>query len=132
MLFKLGFGFLADRLGAVRASSVYLLIGLTGTLLMTFFRAVPFLMIAGPAMYSANFSVATVGVSLITQRTAKDRYAEVYSRLTILATSTYALMTTFYGFLSDRFNSYQPGMYIVICLSLTGLIMIHFLDRKAQ
>ena len=132
MLFKLGFGFLAEKLGAVKASSAYLLIGLTGTILMTFFRSVPLLMIMGPALYSANFSVSTVGSSLLAQKVAKDRYADVYSRQTILATSSYAVMTTVYGFLCDRFSSYQPGLFVVITLSVIGLVLIQVLDRRTD
>ena len=132
MMFKLGFGFLSDRVGATRAASLYLLIGLSGTVCMAFFRSVPRLMLMGPALYAANFSVSTVGSSVLAQKVAKDRYADVYSRQTILTTSSYALMTTIYGMLFDRSGSYQPGLIVVICLSVTGLVLLNILDRKTS
>lgn len=131
-VFKFIFGFLADRIGAMKACSIYLLLGLGGTCCMTFLFKTPFFMILGAALYSANFSISTVGMSLLTQKVAKENYANVYSKLSIFMTSSYALMTSFYGFLSDRFGGYLPSLYIMIGLSIFGFIMIQVLDRKTK
>ena len=131
-LFKFVYGFVADRLGAIKASVMYLLIGLTGTALMTFMRSVPALMLGGAALYAANFSISTVGLSLLSQRAAKDNYADVYSKATICATSAYAVMTTFFGFLSDRTGSYQMSLFVVMLLAVSGILLVVLIGRKTK
>ena len=111
---------------------MYLLIGLTGTALMAFLRSVPALMLGGAALYAANFSISTVGLSLLSQKAARDNYADVYSKVTICATSAYAVMTTFYGFLTDRTGNYQMSLFTVMLLAVSGLLLVVLIGRKTK
>ena len=130
-LFKLCFGFIADHIGSIKAVILYIFFGFTGTVLMAFFRSVPILMALGAGMYSANFSISTIGTSLLTQKAAGDNYADVYSKLTVFTTASYAIMTTVYGKLFDLTGTYQICLFIVMTLSMIGLLMIQLLNKKS-
>ena len=90
----------------------------------------PALMLGGAALYAANFSISTVGLSLLSQKAARDNYADVYAKATICATSAYAVMTTFYGFLTDHTGSYQMSLFAVMLLAVSGLFLVLLIGRK--
>ena len=96
------------------------------------FTANPVLIRAGAAFYGAYFSLSTVALSMLVQMVAKDRYAEVYSRMVIFTSSSYALSVSLYGMLFDATGSYKPALVLILVLTGLSVVLALALDRKTK
>lgn len=132
MLFKIVFGFAADRFSVTKAVLVWLAFSLTGILTLLFLRSVPAALLCGAALYAADFSNSTIAGPLIIQKIAKDSYSEVYPRVALFNTLSYALMTSGYGFLFDATGSYTVSLLTAAALAATAFVLTMRLDRHLR
>lgn len=130
--FKLIHGWIADRTSPYVSTILCCSIALSGALILLLFASTPFMMIAGAFLYGSCFSCSTVGTSLLTQRAAGDDYAKVYSRITMFASTSYALATSVYGLIRDAAGSYTPSLALVCVFSCCALFMIMMLYRTEK
>ena len=130
--FKLIHGTLADVTTPFLSSTLCSVIGFIGTLSLLLFHGSATMMLAGAFLYGAYFSVSTVGISLLSQSIAKERYGEVYSRITMFSTVAYALSLSVYGMIRDFAGSYLPSLGLVIVLSCLAIICTRLLKKSVQ
>ncbi|MBR0130205.1 MAG: MFS transporter [Firmicutes bacterium] len=131
-VWKLVFGFIADRLGYVRTSVGYLAMNIAACLIMVFFSGSKIAIIAGTCIYAAAFSLNTVGLPILIQGVAKERFAEVFANATMVQTIFYALFTTLFGTISDKAGSYIPCLLMVIVFSAIGMVMFAIVGKKTH
>ena len=129
MLFKIAFGFAADRFSVTKAVLVWLAFNFTGLVTILFLRSVPAALLCGAALYAADFSNSTIAGPLIIQKVAKDRYSEIYPRVALFNTLSYALMTSGYGFLLDASGSYTLSLIVAISFAAIAFVLTLRLDR---
>ena len=129
MLFKIAFGFAADRFSVTKAVLVWLTFNLTGLAALLFLRSIPAALLCGAALYAADFSNSTIAGPLIIQTVAKDRYSEIYPRVALFNTLSYALMTSGYGFLLDATGSYTLSLIVAISFAAIAFVLTLRLDR---
>ena len=129
MLFKIAFGFAADRFSVTKAVLVWLAFNFTGLVTILFLRSVPAALLCGAALYAADFSNSTIAGPLIIQKVAKDRYSEIYPRVALFNTLSYALMTSGYGFLLDASGSYPLSLIVAISFAAIAFVLTLRLDR---
>ncbi|MBR0139822.1 MAG: MFS transporter [Firmicutes bacterium] len=113
---KLVYGFLADRAGAVKANLIYIGFSILACVLLITLTAIPTGIILAVSIYPAIFSVTTVGMPTMIQQIAKERYAEVYATANMIQTLAYAGITSTYGVISDRAGGYIPCLMIAIAM----------------
>ena len=130
IVFKLVYGFASDRLNPVYVAMAWSLIGAAGTVLMLLFAANGVLIRAGAALYGAYFSLSTVALSMLVQMVAKDRYAEVYSRMVIFTSMAYALSVSVYGMSYDLLGSYTPALVLILCITVLSVVLALMLQRR--
>ena len=131
-LWKLLFGFLAEKLGAAKTSAAYFAVNIAACLLLSMFTGSKPAIILGTCLYATVFSLATVGLPVLIQEVAKDRFAEIYANCTMIQTICYALYTTVFGTISDKAGNYVPCLLLVIAFSTLGIVMFTIAGRKKQ
>ena len=100
--------------------------------LILLFAANGLLIRAGAAMYGSFFSLSTVALSMLTQKVAGDRYAEVYSKLVIFTSTAYALSVSLYGLFYDLTGSYRPALIFIIVMALSSIVLSLLLKKKTD
>jgi len=132
-VWKIVYGILADRVGAVKSCLIYLGITIAACLMLMTLTKIPAGIIAAVCLYPAAFSVSTVGMPTIVQNVAKERYGEVFATVNMLQTIGYATFTSLYGVISDRAGAYLPCLMIVIvCAVLCGFTCIFSEKGRAE
>ena len=129
IIFKLCYGFASDRVNPILVSIVWAIIGTVGTCLILLFAANGLLIRTGAAMYGSFFSLSTVALSMLTQKVAGDRYAEVYSKLVIFTSTAYALSVSLYGLFYDLTGSYRPALIFIIVMALSSIVLSLLLKK---
>ncbi len=130
---KLLLGSLADRMAPIPATRLFVITGAVGTAILFFLRSSEVFALLGACLYGFYFAASTVGIAMMTQAIAKERYSEIYSRITMCNSLAYALSMTAYGFLKDAFSSYSPALLIILCtsaISVTLNILLHRMSTK--
>ncbi len=117
-VWKLVYGFLADRIGPIRSCLVYVGLSITSCVLLITLTRLPAGIIMGVSLYPVAFSISTVGMPTIIMKVAKERYAEVYATANMVQAISYATMTSVYGVISDKAGNYIPCIMMVFCFAL--------------
>ncbi|MBO5504481.1 MAG: MFS transporter [Lachnospiraceae bacterium] len=128
--FKFVIGYLADRLGAVRASQLMLAVELTGIVLMFFVlgsvSSGAALMAAG-FLFGSSYSFGAVGMSLVTRRIyGGKQYGSAYAVTAMVGNVSNALAIAAIGYAYDFLHSYRPVAAVLIlmvasCIALLGI-----------
>ncbi len=130
IIFKLVYGAACDRVNPIYVSILWAVIGIAGTAMMFISAGNGLLVRAGAFLYGTFFSLSTVALSQLTQRVAGDGYAEVYSRLVIFTTSSYALSVSLFGAIYDLSGSYLPALAAVIAFAALSIVLSLRLNKK--
>ena len=130
IIFKLIYGFVSDRVNPIYVSVAWTAIGTVGTVLILLFAANGALIRTGALLYGAFFSLSTVAMTMLVQFVAKDRYAEVYSRMVIFTSMAYALSVSLYGMAYDFMGSYTPALIMVLGVAALSVVLALTLKRK--
>ncbi len=131
-VWKLVYGYIADRLGYVRTSVAYMGMNIIACLILLFFSGSRIAIIAGTCIYAAAFSLNTVGLPILLQGVAKERFAEIFANCTMVQTIFYAMFTTLFGTISDKAGSYMPCLLMVICFSAIGMVMFMVIGKRTH
>ncbi|MBR2990751.1 MAG: MFS transporter [Solobacterium sp.] len=132
MTFKIIFGFIADRISVTRTIRIYMTLCTAGIIALLFMRTVPVILMIGAALYATDFSNSTIGGPLIMQKIAKDRYSEVYPKVAIFNTLSYALMTSAYGLLKDASGSYTLPLIVAVTICAGALVLNEVLGKHME
>ena len=132
IIFKLCFGYASDRINPILVAVVWAVIGTVGTATILLFAGNGLLIRAGAGMYGAFFSLSTVALSMLTQKVAGDRYAEVYAKLVIFTATSYALSVSLYGLLYDLTGSYRPALIFIIAMAILSIFLSLILKKKTD
>ena len=132
IIFKLCFGYASDRINPILVAVVWAVIGTVGTATILLFAGNGLLIRAGAGMYGAFFSLSTVALSMLTQKVAGDRYAEVYAKLVIFTATAYALSVSLYGMLYDLTGSYRPALILIIAMAILSIFLSLILKKKTD
>jgi MFS family permease len=131
-VWKLLYGFFIEKIGLVKSTVLYLCINMAGSALILGLNKVPAAFIAGVSMYATAFGISTVGCTIMLQKIAKERYAEVYATMNLVQTLGYAFFTWAYGSISDKAGNYLPCLIIAIAASACCAVVFTMLGRKAE
>lgn len=130
--FKFLHGILADATSPFLAATLCSIIGFTGTACLLLFHNTGAMMLIGSFLYGSYFSVSAVAIALLSQKIARERYGEVYARVTMFSTTAYALSLSVYGIIRDAAGSYMPSLMLVLALSALAILMTRLLKKSAQ
>lgn len=129
-VWKLLYGFFIDKIGLVKSTVLYLGINMAGSALILGLNNVPAAFLAGVSMYATAFGISTVGCTIMLQKIAKERYAEVYATMNLVQTLGYAFFTWAYGSISDKAGNYLPCLIIAIAASACCAVIFNLLERR--
>ncbi len=115
-VWKLLYGFVIEKAGIIKGTIFYLAISFTGSILLVTLHGYRGAILAGVSLYATVFGISTVGCTVLTQKIAGDRYAEIYAKMSLVQAIFYALFTWVYGSLSDAAGNYIP----CICIAMTA------------
>lgn len=129
--FKLLLGFLSDLLGEVKAC---LIIFCSNALALLCLSLIPggksFLSLALAFFFGSIYSVAAVGVPLITKRVfGLVNFSAVYSYVSVFPCIGSALMITIIGYIYDAFGSYRIAAGICFAFSLLATALMLLICR---
>ena len=129
---KLVIGFLSDRIGIMKASTIILIInGIASLLLITFtsFDA----LIVGAALFGSIFSIGAVGIALLTKEFfGTKRYSKVYPMVSFMTSISSAASLTLVGYIYDFTNSYRYAFLMAITFVIFGLILLIFIRKTSK
>ena len=121
-VWKLVYGVMADRIGAVKSCVIYLAITVLSCVMLLVFTGLPAGIIIGVSLFPMAFSVSTVGMPTIIQEVSRERFAEVFATANMVQSIGYALFTSLYGMISDKAGVYLPCLILVIvCAVICGV-----------
>ena len=127
---KLLIGVLIDRIGTMKGILAMAIFVVIGILLMLFVHAGAALVI-GAFLIGLGYSLQTVGVAMITRQTfGLEHYGNIYPKISMCVTVSYALGTTMIGFIFDQLKSYTPVFWIMLIGLGTGLTCALMAQRK--
>ena len=123
--FKFVLGVIIDRIGVLRGFLIVLLISAAGLLIILFTENAAVLLLAGGFLYGTIFSLASLGLSILTRYLyGNEQYNNVYAKVTLMTSVGNAVFVTAVGLLFDLTGSYRVpilmgiGM-ILVCLAMT-------------
>ncbi len=122
---KILLGFLIDRLGIVRSILIVAAAVALGVLMMIFVHQEA-TSIAGAALIGLGYSLATVGVSVMTRETfGLVNYGSTYSKTALCVTIAYALAAAGIGYLYDFLHSYGL-IFLGMLATIAAMVFIMF------
>lgn len=123
IVFKTVLGLIADRMGALRATVMGIVLCMLGTGILLFGGGNQVLALIGAFLFGASSSLHTVAISLVSQRVAGDAYTAVFSKVTVTVALSYALFISLAGFLRDATGSYDAVLLLGIAVGVLALVL---------
>ena len=121
---KFVLGIIIDRLGVLKGFVIILLISLAGLIIILFARNGTAPLLAGGFLYGTVFSLASLGLSILTRYLyGNDQYNDVYAKVTLMTSVGNAVFVTLVGVLYDVTGSYRAPVIMGICMILVSLSM---------
>lgn len=129
---KLVIGFLSDRIGIMKASTIILIVnGIASLLLITFTNVNA--LIVGAALFGSIFSIGAVGIALLTKEFfGTKRYSKVYPMVSFMTSISSAASLTLVGYIYDFTNSYRYAFLMAITFVILGLILLIFVRKTSK
>ena len=131
-VWKLVYGILADRIGAVKSCVIYLAVTVLSCVMLIVLTKLPAGIIIAVSLFPMAFSVSTVGMPTIIQEVSRERFAEVFATANMVQSIGYALFTSIYGMISDKAGVYLPCLILVIACSLICGTICLIIAKKAK
>ena len=111
-------GALIDRFNTLRATLLFILFVLTGTVVFYFSRSVAG-MYGASVLFGSIYGLANIGlVALAKDLFGTGNYGRTYPKLNFAYTITAAFGSSFFGFMYDGFHSYQLSLILIFVLIL--------------
>lgn len=132
VVFKTVLGALADRIGAIRATVACIVICMAGYGLLTIARVAEPIALLAALLFGASSSLHTVGIALIAQRVSKERYAEVFSKVTMSVSMSYALFISLAGFVRDATGGYDVMLLLGMGAGICALLICASFERRLR
>lgn len=132
ILSKLAVGFLSDKLGAIVANFVLVLLTVVGVLLLLIFKN-PSLLLLGALLFGSSFGILAVATPLITRHIyGVKSYGKVYPIIGFASHFGGALAFSAIGFIYDFTKSYYPNLFLFLVLIVIGSLAILFAEKKSK
>ena len=131
-VWKLVYGILAEKIGAVKSCLLYLAVTVLACVLLIVFTGLPAVIIVAVSLFPMAFSVSTVGMPTIIQEVSKERFAEVFATANMIQSIGYALFTSLYGIISDAAGGYLPCLLLVIGCAAVCTFSCLTIAKKGQ
>lgn len=129
---KLIIGVLIDSIGVVKAILIMAAAVAIGVVLMIFVRQ-PASAVAGAALIGLSYSLATVGVAMMTREIfGPANYGIIYSRASLCVTVSYALAAAGIGYLYDFLHSYSIVFWTMLALIAGMILLVFYAYRKPK
>ncbi len=129
IIFKLLLGWVIDHIGIVKS----LFIGALLTLIGVFGLSLDFplgIMCIFCFLYGAIYASIVLGVTGICRSIYKNKYADNYSKISVITSLLSALSTTGVGVIYDKYVSYLPIIYLTSLALLISLICLCVIKKK--
>ena len=131
LISKFGLGVIIDRLGVLKGFIIILLISLAGLGVILFTESSSLKLLAGGFLYGTVFSLASLGLSILTRYLyGNEQYNNVYAKVTLMTSVGNAVFVTLVGVLYDITGSYRAPVIMGICMILISLAMTLWLFAK--
>lgn len=129
IIFKLLLGWVIDHIGIIKS----LFIGTLLTLIGVFGLSLDFplgIMCIFCFLYGAIYASIVLGVTGICRSIYKNKYADNYSKISVITSLLSALSTTGVGVIYDKYVSYLPIIYLTSLALLISLICLCVIKKK--
>lgn len=135
IVWKMIFGAMSDRIGAITVSTLMYGIGFLSLVLMIFGQQ-PMLLILAGFLFGAVFSISGVGLPLLSNEFfGPVAGGNVYSKVSFMASFGGALGVGLTGFIYDYSGSYIPAfvmMLVLLAVNAVLLLLAQRFHRKEQ
>ena len=129
---KVAGGVLADAIGSVRATAVFLIAAIVGCLAMAWVPQIAAVLFVGGFLCSSYFSTSGVtNLSMIKERFKAADYARICAVMSIFRSIGAAVAYSIIGYSYDFFGTYNPALYFCAALGAVSLFGI-MLIKKGQ
>ena len=130
---KFVLGVIIDRLGVLKGFIIILLVSITGLLIILFSKNTAAPLLAGGFLYGTVFSLASLGLSLLTRYLyGNEQYNSVYAKVTLMTSVGNAVFVTLIGALYDLTGSYRTPVIMGIGMVVITLLMTLWLSMKKK
>ena len=128
---KIILGILIDHIG-VKKGILTLIAAVTAGVLAILFVHQGFALILGAALIGLAYSIATVGVVMMTRETfGVEHYGSVYPVVSLCTTVSYAIYAALIGFIYDHLQSYTLIFWLMIVFIAIAILCV-FLTQAGK
>lgn len=130
IIFKVGMGYISDKIGVFKTSYAIIGIMTLGYLMMTLSTATPMLYV-GAILAGGLFAIPSVALVLLTKRFFGLYYfAQLYPKVTFAANVGASISISAIGFTYDFFGSYQLAFAMLMIINVISIGIIVYLRKK--
>lgn len=127
ILSKFLLGWLSDRISPMHAVSLFLLISISGMILLLEAESSRLAALMGALLFGFIASTFTVGIAVLTRAAASEQYNGVFSAANMLVSLSYALSASILGALRDIGGSYDLALWTCLAAASAGIVCCQFL-----
>lgn len=132
---KLLIGVLADRLGALKASFAMIAVNVCALalILVGARSATGWMMAVGAVSYGSVYSVAAVGIALLTKLLfGQDNYAKAFPVLSFIGSVGCAVAIPAMGYVYDFTGAYDLAVIVCLAVDVISLVLLRMASSAAQ
>lgn len=129
---KLVIGFLSDRFGAFKANVIMIAVNVVSIFILLSGLSAGF-MLAGAFLFGSVFSVAGVGLALLTRELfGTENYGRVFPIISFATMMGGAFSLSAVGYIFDFTGTYTAAFFISLALHAIDLVLLWFLVRQVK
>lgn len=130
ILFKTLTGGVADRLGAIAATRMSIVISMVGCVMLLQLGHIQTFALIGALLFGASSALHTVAISLTTQYLARESYTKVFSKVTVAIALSYAIFISIAGAVRDLMGDYLLVFALALVAGIIALALTMAIRRE--
>ncbi|MFV0394599.1 MAG: MFS transporter [Coprobacillaceae bacterium] len=129
---KLFIGVISDKLGAVKATIIMLIVNMIGIILLISVKNTIGLLV-GSVLFGSVYSAGAVGFALLTKEFfGNENYTKVFPIVTFATNTGGAFALSLVGYIYDFTGTYRIAFMIAIGINIINMILLAIVVRKTR